>query len=91
REAASQLSPAEEVVGLPSASEDCWLILADRQGVGEALAGLLDTRGVPHVLVSHGTQYQQLDDQRFVIQPADGEDLQRVWQALRADGQRVGR
>ncbi|MDH3719718.1 MAG: methyltransferase, partial [Planctomycetota bacterium] len=91
RDARRDSRSSQEFPPLRSSTEDCWLIFADRQGVGEGLAALLDERRVPNVLVLHGAQYQQMDENKFAICTDSEEDLQRVVQRLRSDGRTVGR
>lgn len=61
----------------PSPASGSWLILADRQGVGEALAEQLEGRGGDCVLVFAGDEYEQVDSDHFLC-PAETEPLCRV-------------
>jgi len=55
-----------------------WLILADRQGVGENLATQLRSQGEICVLVKLGQEYQQLTPEDFTINPEQPEDFQQA-------------
>ncbi|HUS40447.1 MAG TPA: type I polyketide synthase [Pirellulales bacterium] len=76
---------------LRSASKDTWLIFADRVGVGERLAALLDPLGVPCILLFRASDYRQLDAGRFAVNPDNAGDLQQVVKVLRSGNQTVGR
>ena len=49
--------PGEQGAVPLRAKGESWLIFADRDGVGEALAALLDAQGARSILVSHGDSY----------------------------------
>jgi acyl transferase domain-containing protein/acyl carrier protein len=55
-----------------------WLLLADRGGVAERLAGFLRARGARCTLVSAGQQFAQRADDIFEAAPGRKEDLERV-------------
>ncbi|MCX6046450.1 MAG: type I polyketide synthase [Chloroflexi bacterium] len=59
-----------------------WLIFADRQGVGAALATHLRQRGYTPILVYADTGYQPLDGQISHIRPDCAEDYQHLLTAL---------
>ncbi|NEQ64996.1 MAG: acyltransferase domain-containing protein, partial [Symploca sp. SIO2D2] len=69
--AAKTLTPA-------SSEPKNWLILADRQGVGENLATQLRSQGEICVLVKLGKEYQQLTPEDFTINPEQPEDFQQA-------------
>jgi acyl transferase domain-containing protein len=55
-----------------------WLLFADAQGIGHALAKQLCERGEKPILVSAGGCYQQTDGQTLHIRPDYAEDYQRL-------------
>ncbi len=59
-----------------------WLILADAQGTGEALAAQLEQRGETAVLVFAGAPYRQLAEHRHAIDPDSPADYQRVVRSM---------
>ncbi|HEU4597695.1 MAG TPA: type I polyketide synthase [Pyrinomonadaceae bacterium] len=62
------------------AQEGAWLIFADaQQGVGSALAALLEERGERVFLVFAGTEYGRADARSFVVRPSHAEDLRQMW------------
>ena len=58
-----------------------WLIFADRSGVGEALAAVIDAAGGRSVVVDHGQSYEQSDDTHFCIRPERPEDIRQLLDA----------
>ena len=62
-----------------------WLLLADRGGFGEQLAGLLEARGDRCILVQTGEHFQQLSANRFEIAPADQVELAHLFKELNID------
>ncbi len=67
-----------------------WLIFADRGGVGEALAALLEARGASSTLVSRGDSYEAADSTHFRIRPESPEDLRQLFEAV-PPGNQAGR
>lgn len=61
-----------------------WLIFADREGVGAALAALLERRGHEWVLVSPGKTYESTEDGNYQLDPAKREHFDRLLQDMRA-------
>ena len=61
--------------GAPSHEAASWLVLADRNGVGEELAARLPGRVV---LAQHGEAYDESDPRRLVVRPDSDEDLARA-------------
>jgi malonyl CoA-acyl carrier protein transacylase/NAD(P)-dependent dehydrogenase (short-subunit alcohol dehydrogenase family)/SAM-dependent methyltransferase/acyl carrier protein len=65
-----------------------WLILADHQGTGESLAGILRSRGETCSLAFAGEQYEQVAEDVFRISPLSAADfrclVERVREANRA-------
>ncbi|WP_392534193.1 type I polyketide synthase [Nostoc sp. C117] len=55
-----------------------WLILGDRTGLGQAIAQLLQNQGHSCVLVYPGDDYQLLAAATWLVNPARGEDFQRL-------------
>ncbi|HIK08529.1 MAG TPA: type I polyketide synthase [Trichormus sp. M33_DOE_039] len=60
----------------------CWLILADRQGIGEHLSQQLQQQGENCILAFAGESYQQQDSQHYQIQPNSLDDFKKLLQNL---------
>jgi myxalamid-type polyketide synthase MxaE and MxaD len=78
----------------PSAAQpgsESWLIFADRSGVGEALAAVIDAAGGRSVVVAHGQSYEQSDDTHFCIRPERPEDMRRLLDAALTSNRAVCR
>ncbi len=54
----------------PQAIREQWLILSEKDGIGQALAESLQARGVNCVIVYPGQAYTHLDAQHYEIDPA---------------------
>ena len=61
---------------------ETWLLFADAQGIGHALAQQLWQRGEKPMLVYADTSYQQVDGQTVHIRSDCAEDYQRLLNAL---------
>ena len=73
----AELRP-ESVEGPVPAKGQAWLIFADQQGVGEALATQLGQDGAAVTLVYGDQAYQQAGPARVHLQPDQAEDYQRL-------------
>jgi len=73
------------------ATGENWFIFADRDGVGEALAALLDAQGARSILVSHGDSYEATDSSHFRIRPEKPEDLRQLFATASLANQSVCR
>ena len=71
--------PDEQAAVPLRAKGESWFIFADRDGVGEALAALLDAQGARSILVSHGDSYEATDSTHFRIRPERPEDLRQLF------------
>ncbi|MDZ7309484.1 MAG: amino acid adenylation domain-containing protein, partial [candidate division KSB1 bacterium] len=71
-------------VAVPASPATVWLILADRGGLGEALAHRLQQRGVTCWLVDYGTEFRQLSDRRVLVNPALRGHFERLLAAVNA-------
>jgi amino acid adenylation domain-containing protein len=70
--------PAGEASDKTASHQDgCWLILADRSGVGEALAKRLAVRGEPALCVYPGTEWQPTAT-KLTVRPGHAEDYRRM-------------
>jgi myxalamid-type polyketide synthase MxaE and MxaD len=67
----------------PHASDASWLILADAEGVGDALASRVRDEGGEALVVHQGPAYRQTDDAHFEARPQHPDDLRRVIEILR--------
>lgn len=61
---------------------ETWLLFADRQGIGHALAQQLCQRGERALLVYADASYRQVDGQTVHIRPDCAEDYQRLLQTF---------
>ena len=75
--AVAELRP-EPVEGPVPNGGEAWLIFADQQGVGEALATQLGRDGGAATLVYAGQTYQQVEPARIHLRPDQAEDYQRL-------------
>jgi acyl carrier protein/acyl transferase domain-containing protein len=55
-----------------------WLIFADNQGIGQQLSVLLRSQKEACILVFPGTEYKQITEQEFSINPDLPEDFQQL-------------
>ncbi|HEY3919472.1 MAG TPA: SDR family NAD(P)-dependent oxidoreductase, partial [Stellaceae bacterium] len=81
-QAAAEAAPA----GVPSAY---WLVLADRGGIGGALADQLVADGEAAILVEPGRSFSAQADGSFTVPPADPAAFRQLIAAARAKGQRL--
>ncbi|MFP6613718.1 MAG: beta-ketoacyl synthase N-terminal-like domain-containing protein [Pirellulales bacterium] len=65
-----------------NSDQGTWLICADNRGTGERFAESLIACGSRAVVISVGPEFQQLDADRFVVDPANAKDLRQVMQAV---------
>ncbi|AFY58525.1 polyketide synthase family protein [Rivularia sp. PCC 7116] len=59
-----------------------WLIFADSNGIGSALASLLEESGQKFLLVYPGEKYEICDEQKLQINPGKLADYQRLLQEV---------
>jgi malonyl CoA-acyl carrier protein transacylase len=59
-----------------------WLIFADKQGIGQQLSKLLRSQQKSCTLVFAGTEYKQISEQEFTINPGLPQDFQRLIQFI---------
>ena len=77
--------------GADRGTEGNWLILADDQGVGAALAEALRERGNRCILVRVGEQFQSLGGDEYRVCPIEVGDMERLFeQALGDEPQLAG-
>ena len=69
--------------------EGRWLVLADRQGVGAALAERLAAAGAVPVVALAGESWSVPAAGRYTLSPAHPEHFERLFEALRASGEPV--
>ncbi len=77
RAAATRLATGGDGTSSSSGS-GTWLIFADQQGVGDALARKLGERGGKCVLVAAGPSFAQIDEHRYTLRPVQTDDLSKV-------------
>src|SRR5262249_10941564 len=70
-----------------AAGKGAWLIFADDQGVGAALAKQLRDGGQDCALVEPGDSFAQLEKGRFRIHPEDESDYRKLFELAFAKGQ----
>lgn len=78
RAAATELSSARAQEDDEEGARGSWLIWADRGGVANAVATLLEARDESCVLVVAGDEFERLDEKHFRIRPESREDVQRL-------------
>ncbi len=71
----------EQRNGEAQTSAGNWMIFADRAGMGEALARLLEARGETCLRVFAGESYRARGEEHFEINPAHAEDFTRMFEA----------
>jgi phthiocerol/phenolphthiocerol synthesis type-I polyketide synthase C len=71
-----KLAPLAEKLAQPSKRSHGWVILADRGGVGEALADLLHQQNIPTVLAFAGEVFEETGPGRFVLNAEQPERIQ---------------
>ena len=64
-----------------------WLLLADKQGIGQKLASQLRSVGEACTLVFAGEQYQQIGAEEFTINPDNPEEIEQVVETVAAKNQ----
>ncbi|MBW4630464.1 MAG: type I polyketide synthase [Iphinoe sp. HA4291-MV1] len=62
-----------------------WLIFADNQGIGQELSVLLRSQKQACILVFGGTEYKQIAEQEFSINPTLPEDFQQLLERVACD------
>ncbi|WP_405876178.1 SDR family NAD(P)-dependent oxidoreductase [Streptomyces sp. NBC_00005] len=67
-------------------AQGSWLILADRTGVADDLADRLSAASVPHVMACPGEAYGVQGPGRYVLNPADPQHLNRLFDDAFEDG-----
>src|SRR5262249_52387650 len=77
---------ADASTAASSPSRGAWLVLADRSGVGDALAIALKKRGDACITVDHGSAYADERGEAFTIDAARPDHLRRLRDDLRRRG-----
>ncbi len=81
---ASDTTDQTQREAVAAAAQRQWLLLADEQGLAEALARRLRQRGDSVIQVYPRTSYQQINDYTFEIDPHAPEDYLRLCAAIPA-------
>jgi acyl transferase domain-containing protein/acyl carrier protein len=76
-----QTQPRQETL-ISFSQPGSWLILADKKGVGQALANLLEERGQTCFLVYIGDSYQAKEPGSWSLNPSDRDDFHRLIQEV---------
>jgi acyl transferase domain-containing protein/acyl carrier protein len=66
-------------------TETSWLVFLDRAGGGSEFAGALEARGAAVRIVQFGDTYQERDDGRFEINPANQDDYLTLFRAVKTE------
>ncbi len=83
-----QSTPSPSVGLRPeTAAVECWLVLLDRAGLGEALAARLKQKGAAIITVVAADQFTHHGGQ-FTINPSQPSDYERLWQEIGSLGLR---
>ncbi|PSB01380.1 beta-ketoacyl synthase [Merismopedia glauca CCAP 1448/3] len=64
----------------------CWLIFADRCQIGEEMGRRLEELDRETIAVRSGSEYRQLSDREYIIDPRRAEDYERLLQQLQISG-----
>ncbi|HEY0098201.1 MAG TPA: type I polyketide synthase, partial [Pyrinomonadaceae bacterium] len=68
-------------------ADGAWLIFSDRQGIGEALANLLEEDGEKVLMVAPGEEFMRIDERNFLAPLTQAEDVREIYKAASgADG-----
>ncbi|MDY0055094.1 MAG: beta-ketoacyl synthase N-terminal-like domain-containing protein [Methyloversatilis sp.] len=70
----------------PVATQQTWLLIADREGLAETLARQIETAGFNVFIAQPGDAFSQLDYRAFALRPAQPEDHGALRAALDARG-----
>lgn len=76
------LAQADTGIQLQHSAAKHWLIMGDRQGIGEQLAKQIQGKGESCYLVDEGTEYQQVNEKKFLINPDIPQDYQQLLAAI---------
>ncbi len=76
------LEPKDTAPRRSEQNQGYWLILADRQGIGENLSQQLQQQGENCILVFAGETYQKQDSQHYQIQPNCLDDFKQLLQTV---------
>ncbi|MDE5069176.1 MAG: SDR family NAD(P)-dependent oxidoreductase [Trichodesmium sp. St4_bin8_1] len=74
------IAQADSTASVPDAKG--WLILADKQGIGQHLARQLESFGGVCTVVFAGEKYQQITPEEFTINPDRPEDYEQLMTAV---------
>lgn len=66
-----------------------WLCFIDDDGLGADLARCLRDRGAPVITVARGTGFEQVDEDRFAIDPLDEAAYERLFRTLESGHARI--
>jgi phthiocerol/phenolphthiocerol synthesis type-I polyketide synthase E len=73
--------PASVALPQHGSPVDCWLVLLDRSGLGEALAARLSETGTTIIAVRVAEEFTQ-SDKSFAVNPAHAGDYEKLWQGI---------
>jgi acyl transferase domain-containing protein/acyl carrier protein len=80
--AAAGVETEDQASPIPPAAARVWLLLADEQGLGAALAAQLRRHGDSALLAYAHHSYQQVDEQTFRLRPDHAADYQALLAAI---------
>ena len=73
--------PASMEIGQTGKKVECWLVLLDRSGLGEAVAERLEQSGAAVISVTTGEGFTQ-NGRRFSVDPGECGDYERMWREI---------
>jgi acyl transferase domain-containing protein len=76
--------PGRSTGRVPSSIDDRVLLFLDKQGLGTELTSLLRQNGQHVTVVEAGTNFRQIADGSFTINPMEQRDYRALWDALAA-------
>ncbi|MBD2522077.1 type I polyketide synthase [Nostoc sp. FACHB-133] len=79
------LEPKDTAPRRSEQNQGYWLILTDRQGIGENLSQQLQQQGENCILVFAGETYQKQDSQHYQIQPNCLDDFKQLLQTVSSE------
>ena len=62
-----------------------WCVFADEKGIADEIMSSLRRCGEDVIGVTHGSEFRQLDEQTYVVNPESIDDLRRLFRACRND------
>ncbi|MEM9271363.1 MAG: SDR family NAD(P)-dependent oxidoreductase [Cyanobacteria bacterium P01_F01_bin.143] len=78
RQAVIVAQARDTVASTVTAPAKVWLVLADEEGIAEQLSAQINSRKEVSILAKVGTEYEQLTETEFIINPHEPEHFQQL-------------